>query len=666
MANLTYRADIDGLRAVAVVTVVLFHLGIEQMPGGFVGVDVFFVISGFLITTIIARELEEGRFSLLTFYERRVRRIFPALFAMIAVVLAIAAQFYMPHDLSKAAQSAVAATLFTSNLLFWWEAGYFDAAAYGKPLLHTWSLAIEEQFYIVIPLLMMVLARMRAGFALWIAGITLISLGLSVFTTGIAPTSAYYLLPWRAWELGLGALLALGLGPRLEHRALREGAAALGLAMILAAALMLDKSTRFPGSAALLPTVGAALILQAGRFGPSLTGRLLSMAAPVWIGKLSYSFYLWHWPVIVFFVYWTMDMPDLAEAAVLFLVALAFAWISWRFVEQPFRRPAGQAGQTRILLGGVTAMALLIGAGGALFALKGLPDRLPEEARRLAAFISDKDPRQKECLTEKNRDETWETPCLYGAPDTVPRVAVWGDSHASALIPALDAAGQRAGAGVALYARLACPPVDNFEWHQRDDGHTCGAFWQRARAAILEAQHIETVVLVMRPALYTEGWLDYGFGERGRAPLIIGTPDAPLADDADRAEFFVAGIARTIADLQAVGKSVALVYPVPELGNDVPGSLARYVLRGGKVEDMTLPRTQFDRRNGDLIARFTDLAGRKGVETIRLDQALCDDTDCRLVADGDPLYWDKNHISRTGALYLSPLFDPIFERLAEN
>ncbi|MEM8753900.1 MAG: acyltransferase, partial [Pseudomonadota bacterium] len=235
MSGGAYRPDIDGLRAVAVLPVVAFHLGAPFATGGFVGVDVFFVISGFLITRIVAQEIEEGRFSLVGFYERRARRIFPALFFLIAVVLAAAAILFMPNSLAEAARSAVAATLFASNVLFFLEAGYFEAAAFGKPLLHTWSLAVEEQFYIVAPLLLMALARFGGRAAVWLGGLTVLSFALSALTTASYPTAAYYLLPWRAWELGIGAMLALGVGPRLEDRTLREAAAALGLVLILAA-----------------------------------------------------------------------------------------------------------------------------------------------------------------------------------------------------------------------------------------------------------------------------------------------------------------------------------------------------------------------------------------------------------------------------------------------
>lgn len=663
-----YRPDIDGLRAVAVLPVVLFHAGIGVTSGGFVGVDVFFVISGYLITGIIARELNEGRFSLISFYERRVRRILPALFVTMAVSLAASTALLMPEDLKRAAQSMVAASLFASNVLFFLEAGYFEASAYTKPLLHSWSLAIEEQFYVVIPLLLMALARWGGGrFALWIAGITLVSLGLSVLTTQDRPTAAYYLLPWRAWELGIGALLALGMVPPLRAPWLREAAAALGLAMILGAVVFLDKSTPFPGAAALLPVLGAALIIQAGAspapgVGSSLVGRLLSTAPMVGIGKISYSLYLWHWPVIVLFVYWKMDMPAGAEIAVLIALAFMLAWASWRFVEQPFRQPAGGPNRGKLFLGAGAVMALLIAVGGGLHLANGLPGRLSPEAREIANFVRDYSGRDRDCRPDGLEDgQEGALPCLYGDPDAgPPRVALWGDSAAAALIPAFDTAGRAAGMGVALYTKDGCPSVQGFEIHQFTDGFSCDGYLRRSAAALQGDPHIDTVVLVLRGALYTVGWLDYGFGEWGRAPLVIGTPEAPLPDDTDRLEFLMDGLDRTVADLRAAGKRVALVYPLPESGNTLPSSMARIMLRGGQPQDLTLPRARFDRRNGALIAAFDALADRHEIAPLRLHDLVCSDTECALMRDGVPLFYDRTHLTRTAARGMAPAFADIF------
>ncbi|MEO0362812.1 MAG: acyltransferase family protein, partial [Pseudomonadota bacterium] len=544
------------------------------------------------------------------------------------------------------------------------EAGYFEAAAFGKPLLHTWSLAVEEQFYIVAPLLLMALARFGGRAAVWLGGLTVLSFTLSALTTASYPTAAYYLLPWRAWELGIGAMLALGVGPRFEDRTLREAAAALGLVLILAAVVLLDKSTPFPGAAALAPTLGAALILQAGRFGPTRIGRLLSTRPFVAVGLVSYSLYLWHWPLIVGLVYVTADMPSAGEAAAIFALSMALAWASWRFVERPFRDPRAVR-RPFVFAGTAAAMAALIAGGAALWLSGGAPGRLPEEARRLAAFSGDRDPRMEDCVRGKGAPADWAAPCLYGPGEAPARVALWGDSHASALIPGLAAAAEAAGGEtrVALYARFGCPPVADFEWWLRDEP-LCPAFLDASREAILDDPTLDLVVLVARAALFTEGWFELsGFGETGRAPVVIGDAEAPLPEGADRTAFFMKGLEEHIVALKEAGKAVALVYPIPEAGDDVPSILAKHVLRGGDPGSIGQPRAHFDERNARILAEYDRLAERYGLATIRPHEALCDEARCRFVADGASLYYDKNHLSVTGARWIAPLFADLFKGL---
>lgn len=661
---LTYRHDIDGLRAVAVLPVVLFHVGLETVSGGFVGVDVFFVISGYLITSIIVSELRDNRFSLITFYERRIRRIFPALLVMIGTVLVLGPLLFMPDDLRNAAKSAVAATLFSSNFLFFMEAGYFDAAAFTKPLLHTWSLAIEEQFYIVVPLLLMLLARGRGRFGLWIGGLTVASLLLSVLTTAQLPTAAYYLLPWRAWELGIGALLALGVVPALTHRGIREAAALLGLGAILVTAVLLDKSTPFPGAIALVPVLGTALVLHAGAAGPSLVSRVLSLGPFVWIGKLSYSLYLWHWPVIVFFVYWKMDMPSGIEIPALIGLSLLLAWLSWRFVERPFRQPAGGARRGWVFAGAGVAMAVMILGGTGTHLARGFPERLPAEAQRILEFSQDREPRFLACHREKNKANDWSEPCLYGDSTAPARMALWGDSTAAALVPALDGPGKAHGVGVMLFSRDGCPGVQGFELHQFNDGYQCSDFLRHSFGVLLEDPEIETVVMTLRADLYVYGWTQYGFGERTRPPLQVGPESGPLPEDpAVRQAFLISGLEESIKALRAAGKSVVLVYPTPVSGNTVPTSLARFMLRGGAPEDLVVPREFFDARTADIMPEYDRLVTTYDLTAIKMHEDLCDTTGCQLIRAGVPVFYDRAHLTQTVAVSFAPTFAPLFQAL---
>ncbi len=298
---LNYRADIDGLRALAILPVVLFHAGVPSVSGGFVGVDVFFVISGFLITSLIQREIAENRFSYLSFWERRARKLLAPIVAVTVITLLVGWFMLMPEDLRYLGQSVAGIALFGSNLVFWKKSGYFAAEDETIPLLHSWSLAVEEQYYLVFPALLFLLARTRPQTrSLWILAIAVISLGLSAFWTRISPDSAYYLLPSRGFELMIGALLALNPPKSVRGRFTADLMAAAGMTMIIATIIVFDETTPFPRFAALIPCLGTALLIRAGAPEGSVSARVLSLPPIVEVGKLSYSLYLWHWPIIVF------------------------------------------------------------------------------------------------------------------------------------------------------------------------------------------------------------------------------------------------------------------------------------------------------------------------------------------------------------------------------
>ncbi|WP_119290992.1 acyltransferase family protein [Azohydromonas sediminis] len=364
-----YRREIDGLRAVAVLPVILFHAGIGPFAGGFVGVDVFFVISGYLITSIIVAERQAGRFSLVDFYERRARRILPALFVVMAACLPLAWLWLLPNDLRDFARSVVAVSTFWSNILFHREAGYFDTAAELKPLLHTWSLAVEEQYYLLFPLLL--LAVWRQGMrrvAITIGILALASLALAQWALDRYPAAAFFLLPSRLWELALGALVALYLisGPQREPSGgLRNAASAAGLAMIAAAVFVYDGDTPFPGAAALLPTIGTALVIVFAT-PATLAGRLLAHRALVGIGLLSYSAYLWHHPLFAFARHRLAGEVPIWLAGTLAAASLVLAYVTWRFVEQPMRR------RDRVRRPAVFALAGLVSLSFVVLGLVGI------------------------------------------------------------------------------------------------------------------------------------------------------------------------------------------------------------------------------------------------------------------------------------------------------
>jgi len=361
-----YRKEIDGLRAVAVLAVMAFHAGFQQFSGGYVGVDVFLVISGYLITTILLEDFRRGDFSIKAFYDRRVRRILPALFAVLAASTVAALLVLTPREMVDYSKSLVAVALFVANIFFWREGGYFDTEAELQPLLHTWSLALEEQYYILFPLLLLgLLRRCRSDrqVALLLGGVGLASFALGVWGTHGAPRASFFLLPARAWELLVGACLAAW-RPAAMGRGARELAALAGVLLVGWGIVSFDAATPLPGVHALAPTLGAALIILAAT-QDTVVGRLLGSRLLVGIGLVSYSAYLWHQPLLAFARIRADAGVSLALAAGLCLGALVLGYASWRWVEQPFRR-RGVWSENKVLAtaAGGLGLFVLLGIAG--------------------------------------------------------------------------------------------------------------------------------------------------------------------------------------------------------------------------------------------------------------------------------------------------------------
>ena len=334
-----YRAEIDGLRALAVLPVILFHAGFEWFSGGFVGVDVFFVISGYLITTIIISEMVEGKFSIVNFYERRARRILPALFFVMAACLPFAWLWLTPNDLKDFGQSLIAVSTFSSNILFWRETGYFDTAAELKPLLHTWSLAVEEQYYILFPIFLMLTWRLGIKWVLILLSVLfLLSLVVAQWGTYNKPSATFFLLPTRGWELLIGVFAAFYLkhNPHLKSHFLNQALSLLGFGMILYSIIAFDETTPFPSLYALVPTIGTGLLILCAA-PKTFIHKLLSLKFIVGIGLISYSAYLWHQPLFAFARHRTLVGISDINLIALCLASLVLAWFSWKFVEAPFR-----------------------------------------------------------------------------------------------------------------------------------------------------------------------------------------------------------------------------------------------------------------------------------------------------------------------------------------
>jgi peptidoglycan/LPS O-acetylase OafA/YrhL len=433
-----YRADIDGLRAVAVTAVILFHAKVRFFTGGFVGVDVFFVISGYLITQLILADLDRGRFSLTEFYARRIRRIFPALYVVAAATVLVGWAMLTPLDLKFLGESIFATATFSSNFLFWLSSGYFAPPLSQWPLLHTWSLSLEEQYYVAFPLLLLLLtaAAPRYRTALIIA-LAAASLLLCVFATGPDPRAAFFLAPFRVWEFLGGALLALGAVPQTKRRSVRDGVGAIGLVLIAVAVFVFTPGTRFPGAAALLPVLGTAALIWAGEQSGTRCSQVLSLPPLVLTGKLSYSLYLWHFPILALASYVSLDGLSGFQTALLIALTAALSFLSWKFVEQPVRARRWVFGNRLVVLGLAALVAATAGAFGlSAYVKSGVPDRFDAATARVLAAELELATGYRGCTFELERAKAGES-CRIGTASAAPSFVLWGDSHADALRPGI-------------------------------------------------------------------------------------------------------------------------------------------------------------------------------------------------------------------------------------
>ncbi|WP_323845123.1 acyltransferase family protein [Microbulbifer magnicolonia] len=660
MSSIGYRRDIDGLRAFAILPVLFAHAGLPGFAGGFVGVDVFFVISGYLITGILAREIGEGRFSLANFYERRARRILPALFAVLIASVAVGWFVLPPEPLKELAQSVLAAVLFVSNIWFWQSTeDYFGTDAEWQPLLHTWSLSVEEQFYLGFPLLLCLLAaRGRRPTLLAVAGLSALSLGLSVWATKAQPFANYFLAPTRVWELGLGALIALGAFPRVRRAWLLELAAAAGIAMILASVFLYDSATPFPGIAALLPCAGAAALIWAGNQRQTAAGRLLCWRPLVAVGLMSYSLYLWHWPVLVLFrlLHGSAELP-LGLALQALALSAALAWLSWRFVEAPFRRASAQGFSRRglVRLFGAAA-ALIVSVSVVINVNKGVPARLPEPVFATYQHAIERTPEERRCMGRLPQEGL----CEFGVAsenDTSVDYLLWGDSHAGAFLPGFERWLQERGHSGAVAAKSACAPLLGVIRTEMGASHGCDTFNAQVMEMLERREDLRTVILVARWALVVEGTRSPG--ESG-PPAIMGpaamqgAPELPADGDTAARNFALVarGLTETVARIRAGGRRVVIVEGIPEIPFSVPLAIVSAEFAGAQLQAAPM-REEVEARNRRADAIFDTLVEEFQVQRASLVPELCRPR-CRIQANGEPLYRDDDHLSTFGAERLVP------------
>ncbi|WP_417538413.1 acyltransferase family protein [Marinobacter sp.] len=624
--KLTYLPQLDGLRALAVVAVIIFHSRTEWLSGGFVGVDVFFVLSGFLITQMVVGSLEAGKFSYVNFIAGRVRRLFPAYLVMVGACLLVAPIILLPAEFERLAETALASLIFLSNAFFYSNLGYFDAAAEQQILLHTWSLAVEWQFYLVFPAVLWLAFRFtgRVLATLLILGVA--SLVLNLMLTPQDAKFTFFMFPPRAWELIAGGLLGLaymkGAFQGKENLALTL----VGLVLLGVSFVAFDKSTLFPGFAALLPVLATVLLVyNITQAEAGLLTSLLSWRPFLLIGKMSYSLYLWHWPILLFARFYYSDELSIAQLVLCWTATGLLSYASWRWVESRLRGHRWLSGKWRAYAGAVALSMPIAVTAGMVMVNDGYESRLPAEAHRLITI--EKWPDFGNCVTKYERDLYYN--CILGATDKPATALVWGDSHAQTLIWALNRIVERRGVAIRHVTKGGCPPIFfGVPESTNIDKKACIAS-QKSVSEIIESDPaITTVFIAARWPLYQSA-------------------DLALIEDQVNSSFGNA-LAATIRKLLERGLKVVVVDSLPEPGFDVANSLARRALIGQKSIDSFV----------DAALPFQSLVALDDVKNpnlrlVRLNAALCSNGKCPLWESGELRYFDHDHLAKAGAQILT-------------
>lgn len=657
MSSVSYRPDIDGLRALAILPVVLFHLEVSQVPGGFTGVDVFFVISGYLITAVLLRDIEGGGFSLVRFYERRVRRLFPALFAMLAASSCVAAVVLLPRDLDAFFQSVVATALFVANLLFRKSQGYFEPQAQAEPLLHAWSLAVEEQFYIFFPLCLWFLMRVapkRTGLVL--GAIALASLGGAEYILqghGSAKT-AFYSAPFRAWELLIGSVLALGIVPALKSSGLRLAVAAAGVAAIVYGFVGLSPQSVFPGLAALYPCLGAAALIHAHASGATPFSRVLEWRPVVFIGKISYSLYLWHWPLIVFAKYVLVRDLDVLDKVVIAAVSVGLSSLCWYFIEQPVRVGRWKRlAPRKLFVGAAVAMASFVAVGSVGHRAHGFPSRVDPKVLELAAV--QRAPWRTDCSRATPEEVVSGKLCKVGA-DVPADVLLWGDSHVLALLPALEHTAKSAGRSALVASQPGCPPLLGTSRHDVQHKRACPRFNEAVARLAAENSQLSTVVLVARWGWYSQ---TAPFDAADQHPSI--SVDGPVGNPRE----FGVGLKRTFDHLNKLGKEVVVITQVPELRYVPPSVLARSRLFG-REPPPNVTVSEHDTYQSVARETMSRLSKQYPVQVVDVADTFRRGSVFIVEQGGVVLYRDASHLSAQGAKLVVSRLQGLFDKLSHR
>ncbi len=658
-----HRSEIDGLRAIAVLAVVFYHFGVPGFGGGFVGVDIFFVISGFLIGGILWREHQDtGKLALGRFYLRRIKRLAPAYFVMAFVVLIVGALILLPNDFRETAKGVIAATVYLSNVLFFRQSGYFDGAAEDKVMLHTWSLSVEEQFYIFLPFLFLLFARNKTVMVWALGAIFGLSLISSLIVTPLSHPAAFFLFPFRAWELLAGVGLAVLNCERPELWRRHQALSWVGLALVLASVALVVPGEGFPGWQVIFPVLGTVLLIGNGQ-DDNWVNRGLSMRIPVLIGLISYSLYLWHWPVFVFTKYLQGQYRGPGEVALWIAISFVLAGLSWRLIEQPVRQ-AKKLPAWSLLFTAAFASVSLLGLSFMVFKADGMPKRFGEQAQMHIAATGDFLQDFSDCYVPSDGPFADIEICPIGPENDEPSLIIWGDSHVRAYYEGLKQAAREADRSALVIWRAGCAPA--FDLEKRESAATpaqdaaCSAANAQIQTALRDMRDLQKVVLVGRWTYYASG---KGSGNDAHNTIRLHSDlFGPMTQDALLGQ----ALAATVADIGNLDRQVYILRQPPEIQNYSAPKVARALVHGRLSEQLARRIGQITVTDAKTRERGAAAALAKSGATI-LDtwSWFCDPFLCDAAQGGVGQYFDNNHVTNAAAQRMRSVFYPVMARSAQ-
>ncbi len=656
MSRITYRPDIDGIRGVAVLFVVLYHADITFISGGFIGVDVFFVISGYLITSIILKDCKDNQFKILNFWKRRIRRILPALLSMMLFCLIVGYFLYLPEDFKNLGQQVFSQTFFASNILFYLQSGYFDSANETKPLLHTWSLAVEEQFYFFFPVALYIAWKFFRKYVVHIIVLVFIlSFVFSIYGVAHHPSATFYMLPTRAWELLIGSLIVFLPSIPISSLIFRFFLGFAGVCALLLPAFLYTSETAFPGLAALPVCVGTAILIWLHKNNETPIKKILAWKPFVFIGLISYSWYLWHWPSIVFTKYYFYEGAPQTILIIAILISFIMAIFSWKFIEQPFRNTETVLFKKPVIL---LYSLVFMGILGMLSFLTDIhKNSISPSVLKYAAGVNDINPRRDECHYSNIEKLLENGPCFINKQKTLPITFLsFGDSFSTTLQPVLENLSQKYNISGQQASYSSCPPVFgiNRKAHAKSlEQYQCMEF-NNAVLDFIKKNKVKHVILFARWSAYMHEY-----------PVF--TKDSVVKDSRI---LFKEKLIKTIDILNKLGIKVWIIKQPPEHQLDVPLSLARALRMNKNINDLQINFSNYLERQKEISEIFSliekDMSGSKNVSFIDPAKMLCANKNtCIIEHDGYSLYRDKYHLSQYGVAFISPLFEEMFQEFAK-